>query len=123
MNSNKRNTQTLQSLTFRETHKREDAPMTDEVSQPGVTFVDDPHAPEHFVSGVSGIWVIAGNVHITVESVRIDHITQPGPVNHVVIGQLVMPVGAAQALAAQLYGCLQQQGLNSVPIPPKEKMQ
>ena len=97
--------------------------MTDEVSQPAVTFVDDPHAPEHIVSGVSGIWVISGKVHITLESVRIDHITQPGPVNGVVIGQIVMPVGAAQALAAQLYGCLEQQGLDPAPMPPKEKMQ
>lgn len=104
-------------------HKREDVRMTDEVAKPPITFVDDPHAPEHLVSGVSGIWVIEGHIHITLESVRINHIAQPGPVNRVVIGQLVLPVGAAQALATQLCGFMTQQGLDQVPTLPKEKTQ
>ncbi len=90
---------------------------------PTVTFVDNPHAPEVFAAEAVGFFVHAGCVHITFASPRIDHATNPGPVNRVVNARLVMPVSGAQGLAAGLYDFLKNQGLDPVPTPGKEQLQ
>ena len=71
-----------------------------------VTFLDNPHAPAVFADAAAGFFITAGNVHITLESARVNHVTTPGPVNRVVIARLVMPISGAQGLAAGLYDFL-----------------
>src|SRR5580693_3999682 len=77
-----------------------------------VSFVDDPQMAETFASGVSGFFVLGGNVVITFESARIDHSSSPGPVNRVVCARIVMPIGVAQGLAVGLHDFLTKQGFD-----------
>lgn len=78
---------------------------------PPVTFLDNAFAPEVFSTRAVGFFFNEGNVHITFESVRINHVTTPGPVNRVVIGRVVMPLAGAQSLAVGLFDFLKTQGL------------
>lgn len=79
---------------------------------PPVAFLDDPHAPEIFASGITGYFILNGNVVITFESARADHSASPGPVNRVVCARIVLPIGAAQDLALNLHDLLARQGLD-----------
>lgn len=81
--------------------------MTDAL--PTVTFLNNPHAPEVFVDGYSGFFIFNGNVRITLDSLRVDHSTAPGPLNRVVIARLVIPLGSAEALAKELLDFIQKQ--------------
>jgi hypothetical protein len=72
-------------------------------------FIDNPHAPDVFADGVSGLFNFAGNIRITFESLRASHVTIPGPVNRVVIGRLIMPMDAAESLARGLLDFINQQ--------------
>lgn len=90
--------------------------------EPVVTFVDNPHAPEVFATEVSGFLIQNGNVHLTFAANRVNHITTPGPVNRVVIARLVLPVSAAQGLAAGLFDFLKTHGYDPVPKPSEENM-
>jgi hypothetical protein len=76
---------------------------------PPVTFLDNPHAPEIFADAFSGFFNFAGNIRITLESARVNHVTSPGPVNRVVVGRLVMPIDQAEALARGLLDFITQQ--------------
>ena len=75
-----------------------------------VAFVDDPHAPEIFVSAVTGYFCLTPNVILTFESARVDHSASPGPINRVVVARLAMSIPAAQALALGLHDFLRTQG-------------
>lgn len=88
-----------------------------------VTFVDNPHAPEVFASRCSGFFVRNGNVHLTFESERVNHVTSPGPVNRVVIARLILPISGAQELALGLYDFLKNQGLDPAPTPDSSQLQ
>lgn len=83
--------------------------MTDSVE---IRFVDNPHAPEVFSSCATGFVVANGCITITFESSRVDHSTNPGPVNRVVIARLTMPISGAQSLSVSLHDFLVNQGLN-----------
>ncbi|MDP1630727.1 MAG: hypothetical protein Q8L66_04840 [Caulobacter sp.] len=82
--------------------------MTDEPVP--LAFIDNPHAPEVFASAFSGLCSVGGNVAITLESIRVDHSTSPGPVNRVVIGRAIMPPNAAHDLAVALFDYLKRNG-------------
>src|SRR5665647_1294000 len=71
--------------------------MTDIPDQMG--FIDNPHAPDIFADGTTGYFLLNGNLRITFEAARVNHISCPGPINRVVIGRLVMPIEAAEATA------------------------
>jgi hypothetical protein len=77
-----------------------------------INFIDDPQAPEIFVSGISGVFLTGANVAIALESVRVDHTTQPGPINRVVVGRIVLTVEAAQRLVVGLNAFLEEKGLS-----------
>ena len=62
------------------------------------TLIDNPHAPEVFADDVRGIAYGNGIVKLTFTSYRVNHISTPGPVAHVVIGRLVMPLSGARGL-------------------------
>lgn len=78
-----------------------------------VNFIDNPNAPELFVAQHSGIWVNNGNVHITLESGRVQYGEQSAELNRVVIARLVMPISGAEDLAVKLYDLLKNQGVTS----------
>jgi hypothetical protein len=65
---------------------------------PTVSFLHNPHSPDVFADAAAGFFNLNGNIRITLESLRVDHIAVPGPMARVVIGRLVMPLPAAEAL-------------------------
>jgi hypothetical protein len=77
-----------------------------------INFIDNPHAPEVYVTGISGLFLSAGNIVITFESARIDHGQEPGPLNRVVIARAVFTAQAAQGLVLGLNQFLEQHGLS-----------
>ncbi|MEQ8693817.1 MAG: hypothetical protein RIC85_00610 [Gammaproteobacteria bacterium] len=79
-----------------------------------VQFIDNPHAPEFYADSVSGAFMLHGNVRLTFESGRVDHITTPGPVNRVVSGRLVMPRHAIKNLRDFLSNFLNDEELHRV---------
>lgn len=77
-----------------------------------VEFLDNPLSPILFATGTSGVWLHANTVQVTFETARVAHGIPPGPINRVVIGTLVMPVEAAQALAVMLFNFLSAHGIS-----------
>lgn len=61
-----------------------------------LAFVDNPAAPEVFVSYLKGFAVDGQNVHLTFVSVRTNHETSPGPQSETVCLRLVMAAAAVQ---------------------------
>jgi hypothetical protein len=78
----------------------------------GVTFIDDPHAPDIFAGAATGFFNLGGVIMITLETPHVDHSSSPGPINRVVTGRLVMPLVGAQGLAVGLFNFLKSQGLD-----------
>lgn len=74
--------------------------------------INDPHAPETFTTGCCGLSIGAGVVTLTFESARCDHSDPACPTDRVVVGRMVMPIGAAQALVLQLNDALQRSGFS-----------
>ena len=87
---------------------------------PQVKFIDDPHAPEIYISGASGFFNENGVIHITFEANRIDHSANPGPLNRVVAVRLAMNMVAAKGLAVDLFEFLKTHGLAPDLAPPPE---
>ena len=75
-------------------------------------LINDPHAPETFTTGCCGLSIGSGVVAVTFESARCDHSDPDCPTSQVVVGRVVMPVGAAQALVLKLNDALQRSGLS-----------
>jgi hypothetical protein len=75
-------------------------------------LINDPHAPETFTTGCCGLSIGRGTVAITFASARCDHSDPASPLERVVVGRIVMPIGAAQALVLQLNDALQRSGLS-----------
>ena len=75
----------------------------------GPELVDAPHTPDFFADGAAGFFNLNGNIKITLSSFRVDHGTAPGPVSRVVVGRLVMPLPAAEALAKELLAFIERQ--------------
>ena len=77
-----------------------------------VSFIDNPMAPDIYADEAVGFFVTGGVVKITIAASRVNHSTNPSPVSRVVIGRLVMPMQAAQGLAAGLFNFLKSQGVD-----------
>jgi hypothetical protein len=65
-------------------------------------LLDNPRAPDIFADEATGFYLAGDNVRITLSSYRVNHTTSPGPLSRVVIGRLVMPILAAEALHRSL---------------------
>ncbi|MDM0029644.1 hypothetical protein [Variovorax saccharolyticus] len=89
-------------------HQQQGDAMASEV--PEVIFIDNPHAPEVHTTGHAGLYMHMDNVHVTLGAGRVNHITSPGPINHVVVGRFVMPALAALELAKQIQQMLENPG-------------
>jgi len=70
---------------------------------------DNPHAPDVFADTASGLFIFNGNLRLTLESVRVNHVSTPGPVSRVVIGRLVMPLAGAEAMARGILEFIEKQ--------------
>ena len=85
-----------------------------------ITFIDNPHAPEFFADEASGIAFLNENIRLTFESMRVNHVTSPGPVNRVVIGRLVIPLAGAERLRDLLTNYIGKiRGDDDQPTPPQ----
>jgi len=87
---------------------------------PGVTFIDNPHAPEVFSDNASGVFFLNGNIRITFESVKIDHSTAPGPANRVVVARLIMPIDRAENMIVMLQDFIAKQKGSAETLPQME---
>jgi hypothetical protein len=67
-------------------------------SEPQFGFIDNSLAPDVFADNVTGLFFFGGNIRLTLETLRVNHVTTPGPVNRVVIGRLILPLQAAKNL-------------------------
>jgi hypothetical protein len=76
---------------------------------PSVTFLDNPNAPEVFADAAAGFFNFAGNIRISLEAARANHVMVPGPINRVVLARLVMPIDAAEAFAKGLLDFITKQ--------------
>jgi hypothetical protein len=95
--------------------------MTDLTAPAGaapVTFLDNPHAPEVFADAAAGFFNFAGNIRISLEALRVNHMTTPGPIHRVVMARLVMPMDAAEAFARALLDFITQQ--RTAQNPPRQ---
>lgn len=61
--------------------------------------IDHPAAPELFADDASGALWHNGNLRITLESLRANHAVQPAALSRFVVGTVVMPIAAAEAMA------------------------
>ncbi len=64
-----------------------------------LTAVDNPLAPDIFADACAGIYIMNGTMKMTLESCRSNHGAEQATVNRVVIGRIVMPIVAAEAMA------------------------
>jgi hypothetical protein len=83
-----------------------------------VNFIDNPNAPEIHSTGYAGLWVHGGNLHITFAAGRYNHGFNPGEINNVVNGRLVMPIEQARQLGENILTYLK----NPRSAPPEVPM-
>lgn len=62
-------------------------------------LVHNPFSQDIYADSAVGFFTYNGNMRITLESVRSDYTQEPIATDRVVVGRLVMPVAAAEALA------------------------
>jgi hypothetical protein len=78
----------------------------------GPRLLDDPHAPEFFATSCCGFSIGQGHVTLTFESARCNHFDPKCSMSRVVVGRIVLPIQAAQALVIELNTSLQRSGFN-----------
>lgn len=62
-------------------------------------LVHNPFSQDIYADAAVGFFTYNGNMRITLESVRSDYTQEPIATDRVVVGRLVMPVAAAEAMA------------------------
>jgi hypothetical protein len=76
--------------------------------QKPIPIIANGAAPDIFSNGAYGAFVTNGNVHITLVAQRSDHGgNPPGRLTDVVIGRLIMPIGAAEKMVKFVGDCLE----------------
>lgn len=88
----------------------EPRPIQTPAPAPALRLVDDPKAPEIYASACAGFSIGQGNVVLTLESARCNHFEPGSPMSRVVVGRIVLPVQAAQALVIELNNALNRSG-------------
>lgn len=86
------------------------APSPNANDQPNL--IDDPFAPEFFASACCGFSIGQGHVTLTFETARCNHYDASAKMSRVVVGRVVIPAQAAQALVLQLNDALERSGLS-----------
>ena len=79
-------------------------------------------APELYATEATYFGVTGPNATVTLTSLRWDNSAEPPVLKRVVVGRLVMPISAAQALAVALYDHLAKNGypVKGGPSDPKQ---
>lgn len=85
--------------------------------------VENPLAPEIFVTDRPDFWLQGGNMHMTLTTGRFDHTPGNLGADSVVVGRIVMPVEVAQRLAVELFSWLDELGLRPGGTPKKGGVQ
>jgi hypothetical protein len=88
------------------------APAPSPAVAQGPKLIDDPHAPEFFATSCCGFSIGQGHVTLTFESARCNHFDPQCAMSRVVVGRIVLPIQAAQALVIELNTSLQRSGFN-----------
>ena len=83
--------------------------VADNPKQPKFGFTDNPDAPDIFADGVTGIFLLGGNLRVTLETLRASHTKDPGLLNRVPVARLVMPTVGAEALARKIIDFVENQ--------------
>ena len=65
----------------------------------GPSLLHNLHTPDMFADAATGIFTFNGCMRVTFESVRSNYALTPAALDRVVVGRLVMPVLAAEAMA------------------------
>ncbi len=65
----------------------------------GPNLLHNPHMPDMFADAATGIFTFNGCMRVTFESVRSNYAHTPAALDRVVVGRLLMPVLAAEAMA------------------------
>jgi hypothetical protein len=91
-------------------------------SQVGVNFIDNPHAAEIFASFMTGAAFDGPNIRMTFASSRVNHESNPGPVNNVVNARLIMSIQSAQGMVDFLQRFLASAQLNATERPPESPL-
>ncbi len=87
-------------------------PAPEPVVAEGPRLIDDPHAPEVFATSCCGFSIGQGHVTLTFESARCNHFDPKCGMSRVVVGRIVLPIQAAQALVIELNTSLQRSGFS-----------
>lgn len=78
---------------------------------PSWAFLDNPLAPDIFADAAAGFTVNNGVMRIALSSGRVNHTTSPGPVQHVLVCRVVMPIADARDLAVGIFELLKARQL------------
>jgi hypothetical protein len=79
-------------------------------------IIDNLHAPEIYASEIAGYTIAHGNITLTLITTRATW-NAAGIVNkRVVVGRVVLSLGAAQALSVELFDFLKKQGVDPAQI-------
>lgn len=89
---------------------------------PLIAIEENLSAPELYATEATYFGITGPNATVTLTSLRWDSSNQPAVLKRVVVGRLVMPISAAQALTVSLYDHLAKNGfpVQGVPIDPKQ---
>ncbi len=87
-------------------------------------LIDHPHASDIFVDGSAGVHIFNGVARIALETVRVDHSSNPPATSRVLIGRLVMPFSAAERMARAILEFAEQHRRSQTPpAPPSSSIQ
>lgn len=97
--------------------------MGDDTKNEQFPFINDPHAPEFFVTGIAGAQFDGPNVRLTFTSMRSSHDPQNTVTNHVVNLRVVMSTSSAVYLAEFVQKFAGSSQLNATDKPPDQPLQ
>lgn len=81
-------------------------------------LIHNPYSQDIYADAAVGFFTYNGNMRITLESVRSDYTQEPISTDRVVVGRLVMPVAAAEALAKGILDQLERLKSSPAGLPP-----
>jgi hypothetical protein len=87
------------------------------------TRFDNLAAPDLYVDSLSGLALSGGNVHLTFEVARADHSSNPAPILRVIVGRVVMPTAAAEAMAQTIVDFLDRFTVPAASAPSTRTLQ
>lgn len=78
----------------------------------GVPVVSSPAVPDVFADEAVSFELVNGTVRISFSSVKMIEPAAPSPVQHVIIGRLILTIPGAQRLALSLFDYLEKSGMD-----------